>query len=888
VQFLNTLRIGQITGSPNGDPSLHLSDPQGWPLLNDTSRWSALGLDEGANTEHQGRLYFFVGDVLRPDWWKTPLNNSHFVGWTEDTGVLRQGGHVPMGFNFVLPHDIGEDANHQGQWRYCVQCSGLFFDGYADKQFQNRCPQGGSHAPAGFNFVLPHELGEDANHQGQWRYCVQCGGLFFDGYADKHFQNACPKGGSHAPAGYQFVLPHDVPEDAHNQATWRYCIQCGGIFWNGNANLGPCPGAKSGGGFHLRAILQPDGSYWPFEADAPLGVTLSDEPASAAFSYGGRVYVFVGAGQAHWSGQTRPGEPMYGLYLVSTDRPDQPLRYRKEFLFNPRIGVCPADGGSHDVLGYNFALPHDISGDRPRDASWFHCRKCAALFQGFTRRAPIPVGPLPQGGVCPSGGTHEANPPNPANGDFLMALPYNGAEDALNQGKWRRCVKCESMFWTGYSPNQGVCPADHAAHQPADQINYVLPHDQPEDANHQANWRRCLKCYGTFWDGLWMKGVCPAGGSHDAQGTEDIEKFLQDELILTYNTVEDANHQGNWRFCTKCYGLFFDGYPAFKGVCPVDHQPHAHAEDPNNPLPQMDSFAGYIHPPVGYNFVLPHDLGADKWHQAGWRYCTKCAVLFQGKVFYRPGGGPTVDNGRCPAGGPHAPAGFLFVLPQRLQQDSQTDRDWRFCTKCFAMVSTKASGKFWTVASVVVRNSDFPGLPSSPSGDGVLILGYGWSDFYLAWLPLGGSGPRIQDTLYYSGPGPGGKITWDRNVDNSVGLFGVPSLADPNHISMAWLEGPRRWIVLYGRPAEGDQNGFVVARIGMTPWTWSPEIPIISPSRASDLYTMVKPGTWPYGPYILNRFTEWNGTTRELGIYYLISLSTGYQMHLMYTRIQID
>ena len=155
MQFLNTLRIGQITGSPNGDPSLHLSDPQGWPLLNDTSRWSALGLDEGANTEHQGRLYFFVGDVLRPDWWKTPLNNSHFVGWTEDTRVLRQGGHVPMGFNFVLPHDIGEDANHQGQWRYCVQCSGLFFDGYADKQFQNRCPQGGSHAPAGFNFVLP-------------------------------------------------------------------------------------------------------------------------------------------------------------------------------------------------------------------------------------------------------------------------------------------------------------------------------------------------------------------------------------------------------------------------------------------------------------------------------------------------------------------------------------------------------------------------------------------------------------------------------------------------------------------------------------------------------------------------------------------------------------
>jgi hypothetical protein len=307
MQFLSTVRIGQITGSNAGDPNLHTSDPHGWPLLNDTTRWGALGLDEGANAEHQGRLYFFVGDVKCPDWWKNPLNNSHFVAWTEDKAIIRHGGHVPMGFNFCLPHDIPEDANLQGHWRYCVQC----------------------------------------------------GGLFFDGYPDKHFQNACPKGGSHAPAGYYFVLPHDVPEDAHNQTTWRYCIQCGGIFWDGNSNLGPCPGANTGGGFHLRAVLEPNGQFWHFEADRPLGVTLSLEPASAAFSYGGRVYVFVGAAQPHWSGQTRLGDPMYGLYLVSSDSPDQPVRYRNEFLFNPRIGVCPADGGNHEVLGYSFALPHD-------------------------------------------------------------------------------------------------------------------------------------------------------------------------------------------------------------------------------------------------------------------------------------------------------------------------------------------------------------------------------------------------------------------------------------------------------------------------------------------------------------------------------------------------
>ena len=48
---------------------------------------------------------------------------------------------------------------------------------------------------------------------------------------------------------------------------------------------------------------------------------------------------------------------------------------------------------------------------------------------------------------------------------------------------------------------------------------------------------------------------------------------------------EDANHQANWRYCGKCSGLFFDGYPDNKGVCPK----------------------GGSHEAIGYNFVLPHN-----------------------------------------------------------------------------------------------------------------------------------------------------------------------------------------------------------------------------------------------------------------------------------------
>ncbi|MBV9481904.1 MAG: hypothetical protein JOZ87_35710 [Chloroflexi bacterium] len=909
MRWISTTRIGQVSGSyssPYGGPETQ-SEPQGRPLLNETGIWGAFGFDECANTEHNGRLYFFSGDVKCKSFLTNPLNNSDLVAWTDDIQVLQHGGHRAEGFDFSLPHDIAEDANHQARWRYCVRCAGLFFDGYDDKGFQNLCPQGGSHAPNGYNFVLPHDTAEDDQHQGLWRYCTQCGGLFFDGYQDKTFQNICPKGGNHVPAGSNFVLPYaipsnnvpedeptDIPEDANNQPHWRYCVICGALFFNGYSNKGQCPGAP-GGGFRLSAVLK-DGTFWPFEADPPLGILLSDEMATSAFSYGRRVYVFCGIAQAYWSGQTRPGDPAYGLYLVSSGQPDQPVPYRKEFLFDPRIGVCPADGGSHDVLGYSFVLQHNLDPDPSRQSNWLRCRKCAALFQEQAERNPlgIVVRTL-QGGICPNGGSHEGGP-------VYYDLQHDINEDGLNQANWRRCQKCEGLYWNGSYPTQGICAADRGKHHPAsDQIDYVLPHDQPEDDKHQANWRRCRKCYALFWSGLAAKGACPVGpfvkghADHDARTDEVVPTFLQDELILTFN-VADSTTQGQWRFCTKCYGLFFDGDPNFKGICEVDKQPHTATQNDKQPLPSLDM--PVIHPPVGYNFMLPRDRAADRWHQAGWRFCAKCAVLFRGQLVHNPEGVSIFDNGHCPAGGSHAPAGDHFVLPHRIWQDFQNDRDWRFCTKCFGLVQNNLAAKFWTVASVVVRNSDHRGIPST-TGDGVLILGYGWSDFYLAWMPLGAFVMRVNDTQYYAGINPLTKAPiWVPKVEEARGLFGIHNLAvDANHISLAWLEGPKRWILLYTHPDQDGQKGYIVARLGSSPWSWSDEIPIVSPQRpprdANDpdgfVYgtNFIGDHDWPYGPYILNRFTEWDSATRELGIYFLVSFATPYQINLFHTRLSL-
>jgi hypothetical protein len=808
------------------------------------------------------------------------------------------------------------------------------------------------------------------------------------------------------------------------------------------------------------------------------------------------------------------------------------------------------------------------------------------------------------------------------------------------------------MFFSGSSPDQGICPADRLRHEAADETDFVLPHDQPEDPNHVANWRRCRLCSCLYWKGLWLKGNCVAAADpqhpdHDAVGNENLFKALQDELILTHDVPEDSNPQANWHFCAKCFGLF---NASGNNVCHADGKPHTSDDRDNFGKPTLPHLDGLIEPPVGINFVLPHDLAEDASHQAGWHRCTKCGLLYsdlssdlwfffenwtalssagpaagdpatmvtdgqqhvfyrgtdgaiyhilwnaadksfhfedwtalagagpaglaagdpatldpaalgtvgqqhvfyrgtdgainhifwnaadrsfhfqdwtaladagpaglaagdpatmvtvgqqhvfyrgtdghikhifwnaadnsfhfqdwtalagagpaglaagdpatmvtdgqqhvfyrgtdghikhifwtpgttvpvpqdwtalagagpaglaagdpatmvtdgQQHVFYRStdgdikhifwtpgttvpvpqdwtvraGAGPAdlaagdpatrvtdgqqhvfyrgtdgaikhifwnaADNSfhfqdwtalagagpadlaagdpatmvtadqqhvfyrgtdgatkhifwnaanKCPAGHNHLPSGERFVLPRRIPEDHHNERDWRFCTKCFGLVSPppKADRPFFTLDSAVVHNADISDLPSR-TGDGLIILGYdlGISNFHLAWMPLGPSGPRLQDVQYYSGQ-PGAP-SWRKNVEEPPAkLFSGSNFSDDNRISLAWLEGPRRWILLYGRPDA------VIARLGTTPWNWSDEIKIISRDSPQSGYLYSADwshsGSHPYGPSILKRFTEWDPTARVLGIYFLISLSVGYQVHLMRTQLQLD
>src|SRR5450759_1195151 len=76
IQKISTTRITQLTGG---------YDPEGKPFLNDTVPWQVAGVDLGANTEHNGKLYFFFGDVVTTRGRSWPPYDSDLIAYTQDS-----------------------------------------------------------------------------------------------------------------------------------------------------------------------------------------------------------------------------------------------------------------------------------------------------------------------------------------------------------------------------------------------------------------------------------------------------------------------------------------------------------------------------------------------------------------------------------------------------------------------------------------------------------------------------------------------------------------------------------------------------------------------------------------------------------------------------------
>jgi hypothetical protein len=209
------------------------------------------------------------------------------------------------------------------------------------------------------------------------------------------------------------------------------------------------------------------------------------------------------------------------------------------------------------------------------------------------------------------------------------------------------------------------------------------------------------------------------------------------------------------------------------------------------------------------------------------------------------------------------------------------------------------TGKFWQIAPWVVNNAQWPGLPSE-TGDGVLLWGQGlnegvWS-VYLAWMLLPPSQYSPVHLKYYRGPG----ISWSNEQQEAVPLFFMP---DVSALSVGWIPGVRRWLMLYTRASLTRPRESIVCRVAKTPWEWSEEIIIFNPERdgaftkymhepGEDNLNLLPPerpsadSGWAYAPFLLNRYTRWDAQHRIATIYYLMSTNSPYQVMLMRSQLR--
>lgn len=163
---------------------------------------------------------------------------------------------------------------------------------------------------------------------------------------------------------------------------------------------------------------------------------------------------------------------------------------------------------------------------------------------------------------------------------FSPPATAQGLTVAPERKGWRFCKKCQSMFnfasYAGTDKDKGAC-AGGGKHELAG-YDFYIPADVPGTPTRQNNWRECQYCRIMFYNGYREKGRCPA-----------TKRGHQPDMTFNFGLPHDIpgtpKAQNQWRFCNRCFALFYNGY-AGKGACP----------------------AGGGHLAQGYDFVVPHDL----------------------------------------------------------------------------------------------------------------------------------------------------------------------------------------------------------------------------------------------------------------------------------------
>lgn len=138
------------------------------------------------------------------------------------------------------------------------------------------------------------------------------------------------------------------------------------------------------------------------------------------------------------------------------------------------------------------------------------------------------------------------------------------------QGGWRSCDRCLSMFFDRGPDNNAPCPNNikrsmergggisYGRHSSTG-WEYFFSHDYDAARNQMADWRSCRKCGMIFYDGISHKGFCMVGGGHEADGFNYLVPYVSEFKLA-------PKQQGGWRICEDCLCLFYGPWQD-KGAC---------------------------------------------------------------------------------------------------------------------------------------------------------------------------------------------------------------------------------------------------------------------------------------------------------------------------------
>jgi hypothetical protein len=221
---------------------------------------------------------------------------------------------------------------------------------------------------------------------------------------------------------------------------------------------------------------------------------------------------------------------------------------------------------------------------------------------------------------------------------MLGALALN-TRDSFGQGNWRWCSRCQGLFYAG-NPTS-YCPADRGKLGPGHDMTggkYLLVHDVsvglPDPV--QDNWRWCSRCQGLFYAGN-PTSYCP----YNQKAHVPLAGGFSYRLV---HDLQNFGEQPQWYWCSKCQGLFFGGSQKLIGVCPKDWGTHdAQSQGSANYAMMFDSthlidqMGGHE---MGHGFGLGHAFDTSNNTCGGntpGEYCDSWDIM-GGSYSFNPGG----------------------------------------------------------------------------------------------------------------------------------------------------------------------------------------------------------------------------------------------------------